>query len=49
MGLGLAICQEVAGKHGGRLDIDTSPGRGTRVSIRLPATATAPAPAGAAA
>jgi signal transduction histidine kinase len=42
MGLGLAICQEVAAKHGGELAIDTAAGRGTRVSLRLPA-----APAGA--
>jgi len=43
MGLGLAICQEVAGKHGGQLVIDSEPGRGTRVTLRLPvagATAT---------
>jgi signal transduction histidine kinase len=35
-GLGLAICQEIAEKHGGELIIDSTPGEGTRVTLRLP-------------
>jgi len=35
-GLGLAIAQAITDAHGGRLDIDSAPGRGTRVSLRLP-------------
>ncbi|WP_334178395.1 ATP-binding protein [Pseudoxanthomonas sp.] len=36
-GLGLAICQELAMAMGGRIDIDSAPGRGTRFSVDLPA------------
>ncbi len=35
-GLGLAIAQAIVDAHGGRLSIDTAPGRGTRVSLHLP-------------
>ena len=35
-GLGLSIAQAITDAHGGRLDIDSAPGRGTRVSLRLP-------------
>jgi signal transduction histidine kinase len=35
-GLGLSIAQAIVDAHGGRLDIDSAPGRGTRVSLRLP-------------
>jgi signal transduction histidine kinase len=42
MGLGLAICQDVVGEHGGRLWLESDGRRGTRVVIVLPAsTATA--------
>ncbi len=35
-GLGMSIVQEIVELHGGRLDIDSRPGTGTRVSLWLP-------------
>jgi len=35
-GLGLAICQELAVAMGGRIDVDSQPGRGARFAVRLP-------------
>lgn len=35
-GLGLSICQAVATAHDGTLEVDSSPGKGTRVTLRLP-------------
>ena len=35
-GLGLAITRKVVERHGGRVDLDSAPGRGTAVTIRLP-------------
>jgi signal transduction histidine kinase len=35
-GLGLTICQQLAHKHGGVLDIDSKEGSWTRVTLRLP-------------
>jgi ligand-binding sensor domain-containing protein/nitrogen-specific signal transduction histidine kinase/ActR/RegA family two-component response regulator len=35
-GLGLAICQELAVAMGGRIDVDSAPGKGTRFSVDLP-------------
>jgi heavy metal sensor kinase len=40
-GLGLAICKWIAEAHGGRIDATSRPGRGTTVTVTLPA-----APAG---
>ena len=37
-GLGLTVARAVVQAHGGRIDLDSAPGRGTRVSIFLPAT-----------
>jgi PAS domain S-box-containing protein len=36
-GLGLAICQRLVKLHGGSMTIDSAPGTGTTVAIRLPA------------
>lgn len=36
-GLGLALCKQLAELHGGRLDLDSLPGEGTRVRVTLPA------------
>ncbi|MBI4246469.1 MAG: response regulator [Candidatus Rokubacteria bacterium] len=38
-GLGMAIARSVIDRHGGELDIQSAPGQGTRVRIRLPARA----------
>jgi len=35
-GLGLAICREIAAAHGGSLEIASTVGRGTTVTVRLP-------------
>ncbi|MEL7239080.1 MAG: ATP-binding protein, partial [Planctomycetota bacterium] len=35
-GLGLLIASEVARRHGGQLDIDGTPRRGTCILLRLP-------------
>ncbi len=38
LGLGLPLAQSFIDLHGGTLDIDTAPGKGTRIEIRLPAS-----------
>jgi signal transduction histidine kinase len=35
-GLGMALARSVIDLHGGALDIQSEPGRGTRVRVRLP-------------
>ncbi|AOH36263.1 ATP-binding protein [Luteimonas sp. JM171] len=43
-GLGLAICQELAAGMGGRISVDSAPGRGSRFEVELPLPSTAAAP-----
>jgi signal transduction histidine kinase/CheY-like chemotaxis protein len=38
-GLGLAVVQEIATVHGGRVGVKSSPGRGSRFAVYLPAVA----------
>ncbi|TNF89993.1 MAG: HAMP domain-containing histidine kinase [Gammaproteobacteria bacterium] len=35
-GLGLYLCRLIAEAHGGNIDIESLPGRGTKVAVRLP-------------
>ncbi len=35
-GLGLSICQGLIRSHGGEIDVTSQPGKGTRMTIRLP-------------
>lgn len=36
-GLGLSICKSIAEAHGGRIEFESEPGKGTTVTVRLPA------------
>jgi PAS domain S-box-containing protein len=37
-GLGLAVCRQMVDMHGGRIGIDSEPGKGTMVTVTLPKT-----------
>jgi signal transduction histidine kinase len=41
-GLGLAIVDRIVGAHGGRFEIESSAGEGTKVIVHLPATSSEP-------
>ena len=34
--LGLSICREIVARHEGQIDVESTPGEGTTVSVRLP-------------
>lgn len=46
-GLGLSVVHGIVGQHGGRVLIESQPGQGTRVALRLPVRHRADAPPGA--
>jgi signal transduction histidine kinase len=40
-GMGLAACREIVESHSGRIRVESAPGRGTAITIRLPAVQSA--------
>jgi heavy metal sensor kinase len=43
-GMGLAICQWIARAHGGDIEVESQPGRGTTFAVRIPLRREDPAP-----
>jgi signal transduction histidine kinase len=43
-GLGLALARRIARAHGGEIDVESAPGAGTTVTVRLPRGLSVPAP-----
>jgi signal transduction histidine kinase len=41
-GLGLSICRSITDAHQGRIDVESEPGKGTRVTLTLPGIRTEP-------
>jgi len=39
-GLGLAVVRSLVMEHGGRITLDSTPGKGTCIAVRLPAART---------
>ena len=38
VGLGLSVVRRIVSRHGGSVDLDSAPGAGTTVQVRLPAS-----------
>jgi signal transduction histidine kinase len=38
IGLGLVVCRNLTEANGGRIEVDSEPGRGTVFTVRLPAS-----------
>ncbi len=45
-GLGLSLCRDIMEAHQGRIRVDSSVGKGTAFTLRIPATAKTPTPRG---
>jgi two-component system NtrC family sensor kinase len=39
-GLGLALCRDILEQHGGRIEVESAPGKGTKFSVLIPVTLT---------
>ena len=42
LGIGLGICRQVVQQHGGRIEVSSTPGTGTRMRVWLPIAGPAP-------